>query len=170
MRSARSTPKRVLAIDPSARGISFAVFEGQEELIDWGIRAAKNDKNQDSLRHVEMLTVYYQPDVMVLEDPHHTSSRRRARTQNLITDIRALASRQKINCRCLPRSAVKRAFSAAGAPNRYQIARELADRFPELESYLPKHRKPWVGEDERMNIFDAAALALASFFDINRKR
>jgi RNase H-fold protein (predicted Holliday junction resolvase) len=159
MRRARSTTKRVLAIDPSARGISFAVFEGPEELIDWGIRAAKNDKNQDSLRHVEALAAYYQPDVMVLEDPRHTSSRRHARTQNLITDIRALASRQKIKCRCLPRSAVQRAFSVSGELNRYQIARELAGRFPELEAHLPKHRKPWIGEDERINIFDAVALA-----------
>src|SRR5437868_14524351 len=135
MRRARSTPKRVLAIDPSARGISFAVFEGPEELIDWGIRAAKNDKHQDSLRHVEALIAYYQPDVMVLEDPHHTSSRRRARMQTLIADIRAFASQQNIKCRCLPRSAVQIALSALGALNRCQMARAVAYRFPELESH-----------------------------------
>jgi len=31
--------------------------------------------------------------------------------------------------------------------------------FPELARFLPRERKPWMSEDERMRIFDAAALA-----------
>ena len=34
-------------------------------------------------------------------------------------------------------------------------------QFPELEKRLPRVRKPWMSEDERMSIFDAVALAIA---------
>ena len=34
-------------------------------------------------------------------------------------------------------------------------------RFPELTPYLPPERKPWISEDLRIAIFDAAAFALA---------
>jgi len=40
-------------------------------------------------------------------------------------------------------------------------ARLVADRFPELEPFLPPVRKIWMHEDDRMSIFDAASFALA---------
>jgi len=40
---------RVLAIDPSTRGFGFAVLEGPDRLIDWGVKETKVDKNRRSL-------------------------------------------------------------------------------------------------------------------------
>ena len=47
--------------------------------------------------------------------------------------------------------------------NKNEIARFIAARFPELARSLPPERKPWMSEDSRMAIFDAAAFAFASF-------
>ena len=41
---------RVLAIDPSTRGFGFAVLEGPERLIDWGVKETKIDKNKRTLK------------------------------------------------------------------------------------------------------------------------
>ena len=43
------------------------------------------------------------------------------------------------------------------------MERFVAERFPELARYPPPERKPWMSEDLKMAIFDAAAFALAFF-------
>jgi len=43
------------------------------------------------------------------------------------------------------------------------MARFVAAKFPELARHLPAERKPWMSEDLRTAIFDAAAFALAFF-------
>ena len=62
--------------------------------------------------------------------------------------------------RTISRATVKRIFSPLGVQNKDQMARFIAPRFPELADYLPPERKPWMSEDPRMAIFDAAALGL----------
>jgi hypothetical protein len=61
---------------------------------------------------------------------------------------------------------IKRVALAAGdgrPQNKYQRAAALAERFPQLQSRLPRFRKPWMTEDPRVNVFDALAFALACF-------
>jgi hypothetical protein len=55
---------------------------------------------------------------------------------------------------------VRQLFGELGAVNKYRMACVIADRFPELASRLPPERKPWMAEDARMGIFDAASFAL----------
>ena len=54
--------------------------------------------------------------------------------------------------------------------NKYEIAIAIAKRFPELAPRLPRLRKPWMSEDDRMSIFDAIGLAAAFFYVENKKR
>src|SRR5439155_13223774 len=51
-------------------------------------------------------------------------------------------------------------FAAQGATTKHEVAGVIAGRFPELAPHRPKFRKPWMSEDERQAIFDAAAFAL----------
>jgi hypothetical protein len=47
----QSTAKLVLAAFPSAKGFGYAVFEGQNSLIDWGVRGVHGaQKNRESLQ------------------------------------------------------------------------------------------------------------------------
>jgi Holliday junction resolvasome RuvABC endonuclease subunit len=151
---------RVLAIDPSTRGFGFAVLEGPNQLIDWGVKETKKNKNARSLKLIAGLIDRYQPSVVVVEDYTEKGSRRCRRIQELINDISKLAAKRKIRVRSFSRVKVKQAFSQSGAPNKYDIAVAITKRFAELAPRLPRFRKPWMSEDYRMSIFDAVALGL----------
>jgi Holliday junction resolvasome RuvABC endonuclease subunit len=154
----------VLAIDPSTRGFGFAVLEGPNRLIDWGVKETKKNKNTRTLKLIEDLIDRYQPNVIVVEDYAGKGSRRCRRIQALINDISKLAAKRKIKVRSFSRVKVKQAFFESGAVNKYEIASAIAKRFPELAPRLPRYRKPWMSEDYRMSIFDAVALAVTVFF------
>jgi Holliday junction resolvasome RuvABC endonuclease subunit len=153
---------RILAIAPSSRGFGFAVLEGQEKLVDWGVKSIKGDKNTGSIARVEELIAHYQPGVIVFEDHLAKQSRRSARIRALSKRIIALAKSRNVTVALLSREQVRRVFFADGQGTKYALAEILAARFPdELGRRLPPKRRPWMSEDYRMNIFDAVALALA---------
>ena len=160
---------RVLAIDPSTRGFGFAVLEGPNRLIDWGVKETKTDKRRRSLELIEALIEQYQPNVLVVEDYTVKGARRCRRIQGLINDISKLALKRKVKVRSFSRAKVKQVFSESGAINKQEIATAIAKQFPELVPRLPRFRKPWMSEDYRMSIFDAVALGL-TFFHVNNKR
>ena len=153
---------RVLAIDPSTRGFGFAVLEGPDRLIDWGVKETRTDKSRRALVSVANLIELYQPRVLVLEDYAGKESRRCVRVRRLIEDVSKLAMKKKVKVRHFSRAEIKRAFSESGARNKYEIAMAIAKRFPELAPRLPRFRKPWMSEDYRMSIFDAVGLGLCS--------
>lgn len=156
---------RILGIAPSTRGFGFAVLEGEEELIDWGVKAIRRReyKNEDCLRQIADLTDRYRPDVIVVENCHVKGSRRSPRIQKLIQGILVLASQRRIRSCRFSRVQVRKAFALSGTLTKYDRALEIAKRFPELAPRLPRRRKPWMSEDERMGIFDATALAFSYF-------
>jgi len=154
---------RVLALDPSTRGFGFAVLEGPNRLIDWGVKETKVNKNARSLKLIDDLIDRYQSSIVVVEDYKGKGSRRCRRIERLINDISKLASERKIKVRSISRVKIKQVFAESGAKNKYDIAIAIAKRFPELAPRLPRFRKPWMSEDYRMSIFDAVALAVAFF-------
>jgi Holliday junction resolvasome RuvABC endonuclease subunit len=160
MSRANSNDKRVLAIDPSTRGFGFAVLEGPNRLIDWGVKETKTDKRQRSQKLIADLIEQYQPSVIVVEDYAAKGSRRCGRVCDLINDISKLAMNRNVKVKSFSRLKVRQAFAEAGAKNKYEIALAIAKRFQELAPRIPRFRKPWMSEDYRMSIFDAVALAV----------
>jgi Holliday junction resolvasome RuvABC endonuclease subunit len=152
---------RILAIAPSTRGFGFAVLEGQETLVDWGVKTVKGDKNVRSLAKVGKLVAHYQPGTLVLEDASAKNSRRSPRIRKLSQQIIKMAANRKVSVKLFSRDQVMKTFIADGQGTKHALAEMIADRFPEeLGSRLPPIRKPWMSEDSRMNIFDAVALVL----------
>lgn len=161
---------RVLAIDPTTRGFGFAVMEGPESLIDWGVKdAGSGNKNARCLELVSDLIEHYLPDTVVVEDFADEGSRRSHRVQELIGRIEQLAAKRKIKVSCFSRSQTRVAFSRLGASTKHQIATAIAAALPELAPRLPPYRHPWMPEDYRMAVFDAVALAL-TFFHLEAQR
>jgi Holliday junction resolvasome RuvABC endonuclease subunit len=156
---------RALAIDPTGRGFGFAVLEGTERLIDWGVKG----KHAKAVRLVAELLDRYPPDIIVLEDVSAGKPRRSARARRLLKSIGVLAARRKIPVRRFRRSRVKAAFLQVNAFTKHQIATTIADHLPILSLQLPPVRKAWMPEDYRMSIFDAVALAF-TYFDWESKR
>src|SRR6266481_2961734 len=93
----------VLAIDPSTRGFGFAVLEGPNRLIDWGVKETKSNKNAKTIKLVDELIERYQPSVVVVEDYSGKGSRRCRRIQGLINDISKLASKRKLRVKSFSR-------------------------------------------------------------------
>jgi Holliday junction resolvasome RuvABC endonuclease subunit len=152
---------RILAIAPSTRGFGFAVLEGQETLVDWGVKTVNSDKNKQSLARVEDLIAHYQPGALVLEDASAKGSRRSPRIRKLSQQIIKMAANRKVSVKLFSRDQVMKTFIADGQGTKHALAEIIAKRFPEeLGSRLPPKRKPWISEDSRMGIFDAVALVL----------
>ena len=162
----RSSAELVLAVFPSTRGFGYAVFEGPKSLVDWGVKGVHStQKNSESLKRIRELLTFYRPDVLVLEDYEGLGSRRAKRVEALIKSMAAHATREGMSTASFSRAEVRASF---GLTAKRQIAEAIARDFPELEPRLPPVRKIWMSEDRRMNIFDAAALAM-TFFDTKRQ-
>ena len=159
MNKIRSKYLRVLAIAPSTRGFGFAILEGQDMLVDWGVKSVTRNKNTNSVAKVEELVTHYQPDVMVLQDIE--DSQRSARIKALSKKITDMAATRKVRVVLFSHGQVRQAFFPDGQGTKHALAEILAKRFPEeLASRLPPKRRPWMSEDYRMDIFDAVALAV----------
>lgn len=161
MTQAHTKHTRILAIAPSTRGFGFAVLEGQETPVDWGVKSVKGDKNSQCLAKVKVLIAQYQPGVIVLEDTSAKESRRAPRIRALTKKIITLASSRKVKAVLFSHKRIREAFFTHGKGTKHALAEILAKRFPEeLGLRLPPKRRPWMSEDSRMSIFDAVALPL----------
>lgn len=152
---------RVLAIDPIWSGFAYAVFEGPDNLLDWGILYI--EERRPFAPRLENLMERYAPGVLVLEDCNRSNSRRCSNARRLIADAALVAHRHGIRTARFTRAAIKRFFSYTGKARKHEIALAIAEGFPELAPRLPRVRKIWMSEAQRMSIFDAASLALVYY-------
>jgi Holliday junction resolvasome RuvABC endonuclease subunit len=159
----RGAKRRILAIDPTTRGFGFVVFEGADRLIDWGLRDIREDKARRTIEKLDDLLRLYRPSLLVVEDTEDPTSRRSPRIMQTIRSIVDFALEKRLRVRAFAPSKVRACFVRSGATTKHQIAGVISGRFPELAPYRPPRRKLWMSEDDRMAIFDAAALA-ATFF------
>ena len=152
---------RVLGVAPSSRGFGFAIIEGLNTLVDWGVKSITGDKNNGSIAKVQELVAHYEPDVIVLENTSIKPFRRSARIRALVKRIVAIAENLRVTVALFSRKHVRQAFFADGRGTKYALAEIIAKKYPEeLGFRLPPKRRPWMSEDYRMDIFDAVALAL----------
>ena len=151
---------RIVSIDPTNGGFGFVVVEGRaRRLLDWGV-ARVSDKTVDAyLARMELIIQKYQAVWLVMEDI--TRSRRGARARKQIVAMLKYAKSRSMIPLSVSWGRVRLVFGE-GTGTKYQIARSVAERFPELAEHLPGPRRPWENEDPRMSIFDALAFALSA--------
>lgn len=148
-------PRRMMAVDPTFRGFAYVILEGGD-LVDWGLSQVTPLAPGPVARRVLRLLKRWEPELLVLEEPE--GSRRGRRARRIIGELAELADRQNLAWCMVTRRQVNEAFQ--DPPNKHQVALAVAERFPELRHRLPRPRKPWMSEDERMALFDAASFAL----------
>jgi hypothetical protein len=155
----------VLAVHPNVRGLAYVLCEGPLAPVDWGMRRALGpQKNTFVLDHVRRLVDHWQPDLLIIEDCLGAGSRKRDRIRRLHRLIRNYAEGQALETSAFSRQDVRKCFDVVGAQTRYEIATAIAARVPAFSTRLPRQRtKPWENEDQRLMLFDAAALALTYF-------
>jgi hypothetical protein len=153
----------VLAVHPTSRGFGWVLFESPLSPVDWGIASAKQGRNARLLARFERLLNRYEPAVLVLEEFEGSTVRRVDRIQSLCRSMIHLAACKGMDTPVYSRAAIRTVFASIGAGTRYEIALAIAQRIDAFNHRLPRFRKPWLAEDPRQSLFDAAALALTYF-------
>ena len=161
MSQTQNDPTRIFALDPTTKGFGYAVLETPFRLVDWGLAYVLGEKESGAVARFEELLDQFRPDVVVLEDSAAPGSRRRPRVQKLLERLQETARECGIAVHMIPRLAVIECFSSRDKrATKYSITQHLAETFPELAAKMPKRRKIYQSEDERIATFDALALAV----------
>lgn len=150
---------KVFALDLHPLNFGYAMFEGPDELVDWGIKSFRHGANAVKVPlnvKLAWLLDQHEPNVVVIRTPRSVALKKMART------IAALARYRRIPVRLISRTSVREAFPESNH-NKYQIATVIAARHPELSPRLGPRRKFWQAEKYSMSVFDAAALGIAYF-------
>jgi hypothetical protein len=151
--------EKVFALDLHPLSFGYAMFEGSDELVDWGIKSFRHGANAVKVPlnvKLALLLDQHEPNVVVIKAPRTAALKKMART------IAALARYRRIPVRLISRTSVREAFPHSNH-NKYQIATVIAARYPELSPRLGSKRKLWQAEKYSMSVFDAAALGIAYF-------
>ena len=162
-RSGRGLPIS-LAVYPSTYGFGYAVVEGTTFVLETSMWLTKytrkhgNDKNAKCLAKISALMEFYSPDIIVVENYKGKGSRRYNRVERLIDDVMRLAQERNIRVHQYSRAEIRHCFEKYNAFSKYEIAKVIAGRIPNLKDRLPAPRKVWLPEDYRMGIFDAMSL------------
>ena len=154
----------VLSIYPFSRGFAFVLFEGPEAPFDWGVKEIKEKhKNTKTLDEIKKIMDRYRPEVLVVEDTTGKDSRRTSRIRKLYRMLVHLAAAEYVELHRCSKTEVRECFSSVGAGTKYEIAKAIATQIPAFAHRIPPFRKPWMSEDPRQSLFDAAALGLTFF-------
>ncbi|KGJ65556.1 hypothetical protein BJA5080_02202 [Bradyrhizobium diazoefficiens SEMIA 5080] len=140
------------------------MFEGHFAPFDWGIRETRGPRKCEvCLPRIAQLFDQYAPDVLVIQDTSEQGTERAPWICTLNASIAAIAEDRDISIFAFSRDEVRTVFERYGCANKHALAELIAKHIPAFEQYVPPPRKPWMSEDRRMGLFDAAALALTYF-------
>ena len=155
------TPRRVLALYPQTRGFGFALFDEERRLVDWGLVGVRTaEKNIETIRGMARVILRTEPSLIVCEDVRPKGVRRHDRIRRLHALLMIHARVKRIPLRRFTRGQVFRYFNVT---TKWELALTVAHAVPQLAPRLPPKRKPWMSEDARQSLFDAAALGLMAF-------
>jgi hypothetical protein len=151
---------RVLAIDLRPQQFGYAVFEGDERLLDWGAAYYRPGGSAGAViagRRVAELLRVFAPTEIVVRQVRRDVTRNSFGVRPILKVIRRNASAASIPVSLIGRNEVREAFRIFRAKNKYEIACRLAAIYRELLWWLPPERKFYESEHPRMTIFDAVA-------------
>jgi hypothetical protein len=158
--------KRILALYLHSLSFGFVVFQGQDGLIDWGVKSFRGGVNAVKVPINVKLTLLldrWEPDLVIINGGTG------ARLEKVVHMIELLSSARKIPVHLVSRSSVRDAFPESNQ-DKYQIAGVIARRYPELAPRLPDRPKLWQSERYAMKVFDAVALGVAYFLQNKTER
>lgn len=137
------------------------MLEGRDLLVDWGVVQLWSRNKKALLARVDGYIDRYRPTFFITERVGPGRVRRRARA--VTTLLAGHAALRHLIVVTVTRESVRQLFAPTGT-TKFEIALAITKTFPELVSRLPRKRKPWMSEDERMNLFDAVAFALTALW------
>ena len=153
----------VLAVRPTARGFGWVLFEGPLAPADWGLVSARGDTSARAMRRFERLLNQYQPATVVLEKPSDERKGVSNRVRILAETMCGFAENRDIDVPIYTRPEVSMVVTGDEESTRHAVAQAVATRLPILRHRMPPKRKPWLPEDDRQSLYDAAALGITHY-------
>jgi hypothetical protein len=151
-----------MALDLRVRRFGYVVFEGST-ILDWGVRTYANGDRSLLERRLSDLRSMFAPSIILIRETAESHQFGQPMIRHVLHTVKAFAKRALMVIRVIDSSSLRSFFSRGVKVNKQDIARMVADRFPELSWRLPPERKPWQTEPRRQSIFDAASLGLFYF-------
>lgn len=148
---------------PTTRGFGWVIFEGPFAPLDWGLVAARKDKNAVCLVRLEALLDRFKPEVLVLEASDRRTTRRAQRIAQLCDKARLAAEARNVETLIYGLAEIRAAFAEVQAVSRREIAEAVARHVDAFRHRLPPPRRPWESEDSRSALFAAAAVVLTHY-------
>lgn len=145
-----TSPKRILALSLDWKGFGFAAFDGPDDLIDFGTRNFLRKVKIPFEAKLLVLLEADQPDTLVVV--RSTTAKRK----KILSKVVKIAKAEKIPLVFVSTADIRKAFAPANK-SKYQIARAIAERYPELQFRMPAARKAYESEKFGITIFEAAA-------------
>jgi len=141
---------RILALDLHPRSFGYAVFENAD-LLDWGLRRWPSQQPKTAGRKLCRLLTFWQPMRLII---------REGAPQREYAIVRTVARNARVPILGVRRRATQDAFRSSKHLTRFDIARVVAERYPELALRLPAARKLGHAEPFQLRMFSAAAAGM----------
>lgn len=153
-------PHRIISIFINSLGFGFAVIDQKGELFDYGVITIRQKKTNKCLNRICQIIAYFEPQILLLENPEVTKSRR---IKTLITNVSKFAENQYKVFK-YSKEQIRNTFELFGAKNKFEISRKISEIYPELNTKLPEKRRLWDGEAYYQGIFDAMSLVFTYLY------
>lgn len=140
---------KVLAIAVATGRIGYVYLIG-DRLRDWGLSRKASINPTLAASQTEKWIADLNPDVVVTEKVSKTSTKS-FKTRSLIEVIQRVAANANLLDVCVIRSSIFK--------NKYEEAKHLGERFPEINAWVPKPRRIWEPEPKNTVLFEALGLA-----------
>jgi hypothetical protein len=138
------------------KGFGFAVVEGAR-VVDFGTRGAVKGTPDGAVLALTKLLSRYRPAVVVMEDTKHRQARRHLHASRLTTRLGVTAKSRGVLVQTIPLVMVLGRFGPK--TSKHTMAVLLGERFREIQSRVPRKRKPWETERAMLGAFVAVGFA-----------
>ena len=135
----QTNEKLVLALDVHPQSFGFVVFEGPNQILDWGVRSFRTGVNAVKVPAATKFLALldeFGPSAVVMRE---RLTGRPAKQTKMHMMIEREARSHRIPVRRITHREVNRAFVGFDR-NKYEVASALAQQFPDLASRLPPRR------------------------------
>lgn len=155
---------RIIAIDVRSQQFGYAVFDGPDQLLDYGggqLRPGGQRGASLASKRMKQLINLFVPSAIALKRPDRSVTRKHPGIFVIVRALQTEASANLIPHRLILRHEIRDSFAGFAARNKYQVAVTVSQMFPELKRKLPGERKLGDPEHPRMVIFDAISVGVA---------
>ena len=150
---------RILAIDLRLERFGYAVFEGPNRLIDWGVCLYGSSGGPTAARkRLASLLKQFRPSTIVVGTILREDALGRYGVRKILAAVRREALAHATLIQMVAKAKVRKVFRALHVKTKHQVAVTVAHLFPELRWKLPPKRKLWQKEHYRIAIFEAVAV------------